>query len=386
MYQFFNLIIRISMKKKNVVVFIGVFLFFCSCKNSNSNNNYEFNTQTIRWRTNKDFEIRDIIKDIQYIILEETPESIFADIYKLIIKNNRIYILDIRPKALLVFEINGKFLYKIGRQGGGPGEYSNSLINFAVSENDEVIVYDHGKREMMKYDKNGKYINSIKSSFSFNDFLVLPDNQFLLSLDIYEKSNKNRKVIITDDMKKSKNSYFHYHKDYKNDKLNMVSFQPFEDKIAYMCAVNDTLFIFDNKGALEQALFFDFGNRKLPEELKNNYERVSEERRNGRFSDYIFNAPVCIKNYIIIEMFVNGKKCISVYDRTNNTLTHEILEPDKFSLYNINFPLCTVSDSLLVSYLDADTYFSVKNHFSINTEVDTHLANGGTIIILNTIK
>jgi len=372
---------------KKIIVFLGISLILSGCNISDSNNNYEFNTKTIRWSMSKDFEIKDIVEDMHYILLEETAESIFSDIYKIIIKNERIYILNNRPKDVLVFDIKGKFLHKVGSRGGGPGEYlPNGIMNFTVDENDEVFINDYPKGEMMKYDKNGKYVNSYKKSFSFSDYLLLPDNQFMLSLDIYNKKNLNRKVILTDDLKSIKKSYFHFDKNYKHNKLNMTVFQPFEDKIAYMRPINDTLFIFDYKGNLEQAWFFDFGNRKLPEELKNDHEKVIEDRRMGSNSIYIYNTPICIKNYIFSEIVINSQRGISVYDTTKNELTHEIIAPENFSLHNINTPLCALSDNLLVSYLDAETYYYVKDNFSINPEVDAHLENGGTIIILNTIR
>ena len=372
--------------KKSFFLFFCFFLLLFGC--NSSINHYDFDTKTIRWNSNRAFEIKDIVSDIQYIILEETPESLFSGIYKLVIKNGRIYVLDISPKSLFVFDVKGKFLHRVGRLGSGPGEYSNSMINFAVNENDEVFVYDYARRNMMKYDKNGKYINSKKSSFSFNDFLFLSDDQYLLSLDIYEKNNLNRKVMLSTNLSNKGNSFFYFNKDFMHDKLNMMIFQPFGDKIAYMRPVNDTLFIFDNTGSLKQAWYFDFGNRKMPEDLKNNYEKAVKEMNKGNRSLYIKNTPLCVKNYIFTEIVIEGNPCISVYDTTKNILTHEILSPDKFSLNNINQPLCVVNDSLLVSYLDPDTYFVVKesSNFSINPEIDAHLANGGTIIILNTIK
>ncbi len=378
-------------KMKKISAFCWVCILLFACKNTNKSfdsTEYGFSTKTIRWDLNKDFEIKEIVKNIQCIILEDTPESIFSTINKLIIKNDRIYILDIEgARSLLVFDINGKFIHKIGKQGNGPGEYSRSLINFTVNENDDVLLYDYAKRKMMRYDKNGKYIELYRSSFSFNDFIFLSNDQYLLSLDIYEKKNSNRKVMLTNDLNIQGEFFFYFHKNFKHNKLNVRTFQPNVDKIAYMHPVNDTLFIFDNEGFLKQAWFFDFGSKKLAEELKNDYEKAVEEEKEGNsHSIHIFNTPICIKNYIIAEMIVNNQKCISVYDTTNNKLAYELLTPNKFSLNNINFPLCTVHDSLLVSYLDPDTYLVVKDNFSISPEIDKHLENGGVIILLNTIN
>lgn len=350
----------------------------------------EFTTKTIQWNPRKDFEIKDIVKDIHYIILEDSPESMFHEIDKLIIKNDRIYILSIGSiHELLTFDIEGKFLHKISQQGNGPGEYTR-FINFTVDENHNVFVLCLTKKSIMKFDKNAEYMGENKSLFSFREFILIDDNQFLLSLNNYGEHNSNRKVMLTKDFRKSEKAFLYFHEDFKDNKFNSVRFQPFGDEVAYMHPINDTLFIFDKNGSLTQAWYFDFGKRKLTEHLKNDFEKVakkiiSEKQR----SAYITNTPICIKNYIFLEITVDGQGCISVYDTAANKIAYEIFTPQTFSLYNINTPLYAASDSVLVSWFNTDTYLILKEHlgsFSINSEVDAHLENGGTVVILNTIK
>ena len=349
-----------------------------------------FPTKTIQWELRKDFEIKDIVKDIHYVILEDSPESMFYEIDKLIIKNDRIYVLSIGPiHELLTFDIEGNFLYKISRQGNGPGEYTR-FINFTVDKNNNVFVLCLTKRSIMKFDKNGEYVSAENSLFSFRDFVIINDNQHLLSLDKYGENNANRKVVLTTDFNKSEDMFLYFHQDSKDNKFNTVRFQPSGDKIAYMRPINDTLFIFDNRGSLTQAWHFDFGKRKLTEHLKNDFEKVAGEViSEGQHSAYITNTPICIKNYIFMEIVVDGQGCISVYDTSKNKIAYEILKPETFSLYNINTPLYAVSDSVLASWFSSSSYLFLKESlgsFSINPDVDAHLEKGGTIILLNTIK
>jgi hypothetical protein len=319
--------------------------------------------------------------------LEDNENSLFSAIDKLIIKGDRIYLLDITgPKSLLVFDITGKFLHRIGRMGAGPGEYSHSLINFDVLDNGIVLLYDYAKQNMLFYDKNGIFIKSIKSAFSFNDFCILPDNKYLLSTDIYEKQNKNRKVVLTQDLDREDHSLFYFSNEYKNDKLNVRSFQSYQDHIAYMLPVSDTLFVFDKQGAIIQAYFFDFGEQKLPENLKNSYEEVVMQRKKGNYYNYIYNTPIIVNQYVIATMFIKDQKGITVFNRENNSLTYELLNPDEFSIDNINFPLCSMNDSVVVSYIDSNLYDAIKDRFSVNLETDKHLLNGGAVICLYKIK
>ena len=274
----------------------------------------------------------------------------------------------------------------IGRQGNGPGEYAR-FINFTVGENDEVVVYDLTKRNVMKYDPKGHFIDSKESLFGARDIVCLSNSQYMLSLNALVNDNANKKVILTKDFQKSENSVFSYPEGFVDSRMNINVFQPFEDKIAYMYPVNDTLFVFDRNGALKQAWFFDFGAKRLESSLKNDYENVVKEERAGRLNGiYISETPICLKNYIFATIKVNGQPGILVYDTAKDKMSYELLSIDTFSLQNINVPMCNVSDSFIASYFDIDTYMFVKDKVSLSPEISAHLEAGGTIITLFSVE
>ncbi len=378
--------------KKYLIILSGILLFSCNKnKPSGSSNNENislFDIKTFEWKKKKDFKIKDIINDIEYIQLENNETSMFVSIDKLIINDDRIYLLDIggSPK-LLVFDISGKFLHKIGRQGIGPGEYASSAPNFCIDkQSNEVLLFDRAKKTILFYDSNGDYLKSKKTNFSFNDFVKINNDKYFLSLNIFQKSNNYNKVAITSDLKNMETSYFKFDKNYKNDKLNMRSFQPHKNMIAYMAPVSDTLFIFDNNGSLEGGYYFDFKKHKLPQDLINSYEEVIIKRKKGTYYTYIHETPLIIKNYIIASLFMNNQKCIAVFNTNNLKSTYEILNPNTFDMKNINFPLCTIGDSILVSYIDQNIYDGIEDKLLLSADTETHLKTGGTILCLNTIK
>ena len=382
------------MNKKYIYFTALLFLLLSSCDNgkkklTNSQKNISsFDVKNIEWRQKKDFSIKDIVRQVEYIKLEDNENSMFTSIDKMIIKDDRIYILDITGShKLLVFDKSGAFLHKVGSQGGGPGEYSRSMLNFCVGEHtDEVILFDYAKKTMLFYDSDGNFIKSEKTNFSFNDFMKIKDNNYLVSLDIFEESNNYNKVVVTRDLKENNKSYFKFDKDYKNDKLNVRSFQSNNDLISYMTPVSDTLYVFNNDGGIINGYYFDFKDRKLSKDLKNSYEEVVKSRRMGIHYTYIYETPIIIKNYIVASMFMGGQKCISVFNTNNSELTHEILNPETFDINNIYFPLCTIGDSILVSYIDSNIYGGIEDKLSISTELDNHLKLGGAILCLYSIK
>lgn len=73
--------------------------------------------------------------------LETTKESLIDKVDKIIFYNDKIFIMDKKiSKAIFVFDLQGKFLFKISNIGKGIGEYI-TLTDFIVN-NDNVEIYD----------------------------------------------------------------------------------------------------------------------------------------------------------------------------------------------------------------------------------------------------
>jgi hypothetical protein len=171
-----------------ILISVCCLSFSCHNQKQRSGQDGDSAIQQIKWKSQKDFEIKDLVEDIQYILLENKTECLFSEISKLIIENDRIYILDMyETKSLFVFDITGKFLHKVGGVGGGPGEYTRYIF-FDVYDN-MVYVCDISKHRMLIYDENGKFVKYEESSFVFDDFYILEQKKYLLSLNIYEDNN-----------------------------------------------------------------------------------------------------------------------------------------------------------------------------------------------------
>lgn len=121
-------------------------------------------------------EITDSIKDTKVIILESNENCLLADIEKILFVNDNIYIKDRISKILYVFSRGGEFMFKIDKQGRGPGEYI-SISDFDVNKNNNnIYVYSAGDAKILKYDDHGVFISSSKVNFSFNDIFTLEEN------------------------------------------------------------------------------------------------------------------------------------------------------------------------------------------------------------------
>ncbi|MGQ0815740.1 MAG: 6-bladed beta-propeller [Gemmatimonadota bacterium] len=71
-----------------------------------------------------------------------------------------LYVLDAGNHRVLVFDANGKFLRKIGQQGGGPGELL-SPISLAITRDGHIAVTDLGRAGVSLYKPDGRFVKNL---------------------------------------------------------------------------------------------------------------------------------------------------------------------------------------------------------------------------------
>ena len=151
---------------KYIYCLLSVLFLLVSCKNDspeNAGRSILVNTDEIL----KQFVLEDELN--KHIVLETTPESTIGTIDKLIVRENKIYILDKEiTKSLFVFSIEGKFLYKINQAGRGSGEYIYPDDFSIDNSKNEILIWDIDQKKIIFYKKN-KFIKekSISHKFSF---------------------------------------------------------------------------------------------------------------------------------------------------------------------------------------------------------------------------
>ncbi|WP_132433535.1 6-bladed beta-propeller [Natronoflexus pectinivorans] len=103
----------------------------------------------------------DLLSDVEYIILERTPNSVIGKIDKLIITDDYIFVMDVEhAKKLFQFDSNGRFIKIIGGFGRGPGEYQQ-LVDFTVCDITNRILAIDINRKLVVFDKQGELIKEL---------------------------------------------------------------------------------------------------------------------------------------------------------------------------------------------------------------------------------
>ncbi|MEN6619141.1 MAG: 6-bladed beta-propeller, partial [Rikenellaceae bacterium] len=93
----------------------------------------------------------------KFVILETIAESLIAEISKIYIKDNYLYILDKKSQKVLIFNDQGKFVRSIKNRGNGPGEYIQ-LIDFSLDNKGRLVLYSDIPGKIIFYSNTGDFL------------------------------------------------------------------------------------------------------------------------------------------------------------------------------------------------------------------------------------
>jgi hypothetical protein len=166
----------------------------------------------------KSINASDLIAEFKYIPLETNKKSLIGYYNKILIHDEKIYIMDdLSAQAILIFDMQGRFLGKIGEKGGAPDEFYQLAGMSIDRKQQQLLVYDNRKRVMMYYTLDGKFIRREAVPFSFyGSFAIEPSSGMIVS--VTNKSARNThleklddyRLIYTDSVGNIKKTAFEY--------------------------------------------------------------------------------------------------------------------------------------------------------------------------------
>lgn len=185
------------MKKHLFIITFLTIAFFNACKKTEYNSE-SINPEPIKVSVLKKYprgSFKDYFVSSKVISLETTNRSLFSNIDRLSMYNDKIFILDKKSNAVLIFSSTGKFLSKIKSIGKGPGEYIG-LKDFSVDEKSEyIILYSHRPYKLLFYNLEGKFVKEQKLKDYYFNIAFLNDK--LLAL-----TKKNNKMLMDYNLEK----------------------------------------------------------------------------------------------------------------------------------------------------------------------------------------
>lgn len=299
-----------------------------------------------------------MFRDVRYIPLEETRNSMIGAVSKLEITNSGDYVIyDNISKAVFRFAPDGKFLNNIGFRGPGDNEYILPMDVKYDPFYDKVLVWDNGKRSILTYGIDGKVERQIQLPWYIYSIGVI-DKDYLIcymnnSEDIRgDEKGTNYKIIKRD------GTIVREFGEYGTEKSRFrpsvdhtfcfqlgrcLCFPPFSPTL--YCAEGDSL---------RSLATFDLSTSAIPQEwLKGNYRDFREKIRKRHDLVEIMSCHETDK-YYILNMLKVGPALLCIINKD----TKEI---KSMSTYSINDIYGMVENTIVTSVYDNKLYFVTES-------------------------
>ena len=221
-------------------------------------------------KSEKVVDISDIIDStfFKIVALETNANSLIGEVDQIFYQNHRIYIVDQMQKCIIVFNEEGRFLFKLHKPGRGPGEYTE-ILTATVTENN-IIVVDMGKREALFYDLEGNYQRNISLSKLWCHELISFKDESLYYVNNLGKSIRGPFLLFqTDTMGKKLQPFLPFKGVECNRGWAIKNYHSqCGDSVYLIYGSMDSIFYFSKSEAMHPKYRIHYAGAKMPDYLK----------------------------------------------------------------------------------------------------------------------
>lgn len=271
---------------------------------------------------------------MEIIPLETRKDVLLGRISKIQEIDNHLFVLDKSiSKSVLVFDKKGAFLFRIGKLGQGPGEYT-SISDFSIDPTNRIIyLLDNRLYSVHKYAlDNGKYLNSIRlSGMEVRRFhlAVLDSCLYTDAFYLSNISDSQKQLLRMLNMSKGEEVTWMNYKDYNWgwDKIHFVSdvfYDQLDGKdVKFVQPFMNMVMELTLKG-VKPYICLKSKNWLSKEELEKTEgepaERYNSLRRISRI--YNINSFMEFDDYIFLKYEEGGIANYLFYDKNTSTFRH----------------------------------------------------------------
>jgi hypothetical protein len=206
--------------------------------------------------------LSDFVKEVRIIPLEFNEQCLLGIVKKIVIADSSIFIQDKQNnEGIFRFDMNGKFICRIGKLGRGPSEHQ-TLTDFSLNnETKSVYIYSNSQRKLLEYSLNNTFIKETLLNFAAENF-EYQNNFFYMYREnpqLYESYN----LVIKDISGKTVALYFKSEPGKRSHSRRV--FSPQQDHLLMYGSLNDTIYLVKGNH-LEYAYCIDFGKHTIRKE------------------------------------------------------------------------------------------------------------------------
>lgn len=235
------------------------------------------------------FPLSRIADSIEYIPLETSDSILVGNIRKMIVRQGRIYIWDSLSECVFCFDEAGRYLFRIARQGAGPGEYGR-ISDFSLNlANGNICIYSDMSRRYLEYDSTGLFLRDVPVPYVITSFAVRGDSSY-----VYAPRYPNRyadgfqyRLSVLDKGKPVLHQLpFSYRDEYSMVPLSMNNFSVYKDTLLLVEYLSPSVYAIGRDGRVLPRYLLDFGNAYQPgfQSGEIDLERLDAYRETGEYA------------------------------------------------------------------------------------------------------
>lgn len=208
--------------------------------------------------------------DSTLIPLEFCDECIIGSISKIQFVNSLFIVSDKSiSKAIFIFNDKGKFLFKLGESGEGPGKYALPFDFSVIPDKNIVCVLDNFQSKLMYFDlQNGQFLDEEPIDFKAMSIHFIKDDLLAVHLDgnFLGKEMDHLGVIFS--LTEGEKSKFVYDFTKTDQMITAGDFFDSKEGILFTKSMNDTVYQVSEAGFIPK-YFIDFGKKSISNDIKN---------------------------------------------------------------------------------------------------------------------
>jgi len=306
-----------------------------------------------------------LVRNVKYVALETGTDCLIEKHDHIQIVADKIFVASNSgmQQAIFVFDMQGRFLFKIDAHGRGPGQYLHVSSFIVNSLEEQVIVFDQIRASV--YDFNGDFV---KSHF-FTDIhpgkntVLFFGHYYSYALDFLAQTRTNPDPDILFNTIAIFDSTFSLISHTFPRRNQFIQSTYLHDDKNMLIKGKESLYIFDHYfGIINEVIGndlipryqLDYGEHGVSE---NEMVQILNQKSGSDYLSHFRTNNLCLPastrihvagNYFIIVSTIGSKVYSFIYDRVSG----------KSALINVRGSICQIAPSLRLISSDGKTLFS----------------------------
>ncbi|TCC90592.1 6-bladed beta-propeller [Pedobacter frigiditerrae] len=310
--------------KLTFLLLTSLFLTVSSSCRNNINNVKEIfrdlpiETIDVDFSIKKPIALSTVFDTVEFIPLETTKNSFFAEITSMETTKDYFIIYDQSSNSILFFFKNGKFSSKISNYGLTTTKSYKKIKSFTIDRtSSQIIINDSNQNKMIFYDFKGNKIKEIMNPFYYRTFYSSGNSNIIYYRSNYYTDNE----ALTDPKSKFSNLFFT--KNLTDIKKALFPYDPKKINDLDLYSVRKNFYTSDYQNCIlafpytYDAYNLDSGNVKsiyrfmLPEENKLPEDFMTNDEYMNKRISYVSNKANDKKIYSLTNLFTVNDKCVT---------------------------------------------------------------------------